>query len=79
MNFDQAATWAAGHLADLRSEIAGMHPHFNENQLLQATLASWNFGNPARNISGNPATIDDKTTGNNYGSNTMSLMDCFDE
>jgi hypothetical protein len=48
---------------------------FNPQQLLQATAASYNIG--LGGISGNPKTIDNGTTGNNYGSNVVGLMQCF--
>jgi len=55
--------------------LAARFPNFTSEQLLQATAASYNFG--TSNISGNPNTIDKGTTGNNYGSNVLLLMDCF--
>jgi hypothetical protein len=70
-----SAQYAAGLLAHNSSVIANQHPKLTSAQLLQATAASYNFG--IGNISGNPATIDVGTTGNNYGSNVINLMDCF--
>lgn len=44
-------------------------------ELLQATAASYNF--ETDDISGNPDTIDAGTTGDNYGSNVVDLMEAF--
>ncbi len=44
-------------------------------QLLQTSASSWKLG--AGGISGNPDTIDVGSAGNNYGSNVVLLMDCF--
>lgn len=70
-----AANYAANLLAHNMATLASRFPNFTHNQLLQATAASYNFG--IGNISGNPATIDQGTTGNNYGSNILDLMDAF--
>jgi hypothetical protein len=70
-----AAAWAANRLDSNYFELASDHPNFTQAQLWQATAASYNFG--TGNISGNPNTIDVGTTGNNYGSNIMNLMKCF--
>jgi hypothetical protein len=50
---------------------------FTPDQLLQATAASYKFG--TGNISGNPNTIDDGTTGGDYGSTVVGLMSCFSQ
>jgi RHS repeat-associated protein len=70
-----AANWAANRLANNMTTLVSMYPNLTSGQLLQATAASYNFG--TKNISGNPNTIDVGTTGNNYGSNVVDLMDCF--
>lgn len=62
-------------LAENESAISSRYSNFTAAQILQATAASYNFG--TRNISGNPDAIDKGTTGNNYGSNVMELMQCF--
>jgi RHS repeat-associated protein len=72
-----AANFAANMLRNnydyLKSQFGN---NFTPDQLLQATAASYNFG--TGNISGNPATIDVGTAGpNNYGSNVLNLMSCF--
>jgi hypothetical protein len=74
-NVSYAANFAAALLAGNMSSLAKDYPKFTAAQLLQATAASYNFG--TGNISGNPATIDVGTTGNNYGSNVVNLMSCF--
>lgn len=68
---DYAAALLASNMATLRAEF----PDFTAEQLTQATAASYNFGTD--DISGNPATIDVGTTGGNYGSNVVALMDAF--
>ncbi len=72
-------TWAANYAANMLSNnsdtLAANFPNFTPTQLTQATAASYNFG--TSNISGNPNTIDVRTTGNNYGSDVLLLMDCF--
>jgi soluble lytic murein transglycosylase-like protein len=72
-------TWAAnfaGNMLDTNMDtLAAAYPNLNQNQLLQATAASYNFG--TGNISGNPNTIDVGTTGGNYGESVVSIMDCF--
>jgi hypothetical protein len=62
-------------LATNMATLSAAYPSLTPDQLLQATAASYNFG--TSNISGNPNTIDKGTTGNNYGSNVLLLMDCF--
>jgi len=72
-------TWAANYAANMLSSnlttLSSKFPNFDPAHLLQATAASYNFG--TGNISGNPDTIDVGTTGGNYGSNVVQLMDCF--
>lgn len=70
-----AANFAARLLDTNMDTLAAAHPNLSPSQLLQATAASYNFG--TGNISGNPAKIDRGTTGGNYGSNILLLMDCF--
>ena len=70
---DYAAALLAGNMASLRAEF----PDFTADQFIQATAPSYNFGTD--DISGNPATIDVGTTGNNYGANVMALMAAFKE
>ena len=70
-----AANYAANILQQNMAVLAEKFPKFTHEQLLQATAASYNFG--TGNISGNPATIDQGTTGNNYGSNVLNLMQGF--
>ncbi len=74
-NLDWSADWAANYLSTNMSTLTAKFPNFSNAQLLQATAASYNFG--IGNISGNPATIDVGTAGNNYGSNVLNLMDCL--
>jgi RHS repeat-associated protein len=81
-NVDYAANFSANMLSSNMSFLAGAHPNFNSNQLAQATAATYNMGlgtHPkGKNISGNPNTIDKGTTGGNYGSNVVALMNnCF--
>ncbi len=71
-----AADWAAKRLAANFARLAANHPNLDQAHLLQATAASYNFG--TGNITGNPNTIDVGSAGNNYGSNIMNLMDCFE-
>ena len=75
MNLTWAAGWAAKRLADNRANLAANHPALTDHYLLQATAASWNLG--LGGISGNPDTIDVGSAHNNYGSNVLGLMDCF--
>jgi|SRR5579872_3865370 len=70
-----AASWAANLLNGNMSKLAAKYPNLSYPKLLQATAASYNFG--TKNISGNPNTIDQGSTGNNYGSNVLGLMSCF--
>ena len=74
-NVPFAANYAAGMLASNSAYLGATFPNLTSAQLLQATAASYNFG--VGNISGNPATIDVGSTGNNYGSNVVGLMSCF--
>jgi len=74
-NISSAASWVVSTLNANAATLAAKFPNFNADQLLQATAASYNFG--VKNISGNPNTIDVGTTHNNYGSNIVKLMDCF--
>ena len=55
--------------------LANAYPNFTPDQLLQATAASYNLGTGG--ISGNPATIDEGSAGDNYGSNVVDLMETF--
>jgi RHS repeat-associated protein len=74
-----SANFAANMLANNFYTLALRYPakKFNGAALLQATAASYNEG--LGNISGNPATIDQGTTGNNYGLSVLNLMNaCFD-
>jgi hypothetical protein len=66
-NVSFAANFAAARLASNSAILAARFPNFTSGQLLQAAAASYNFG--VGNISGNPATIDVGSTGNNYGRN----------
>ena len=70
-----AADWAAAFLAGNMAILAKKYPNLDPSQLLQATAASYNLGTGG--ISGNPNTIDMGSTGNNYGSNVLQLIDCF--
>lgn len=70
-----AADYAAKLLAQDRAQIAAKYPSFTPSELLQATAAAYNFG--VSNISGDPSTIDVGTTGNNYGSNVVGMMQGF--
>jgi RHS repeat-associated protein len=75
-NVTYSANFAAAMLARNMASLAASYPNLDQTQLLQATAASYNFG--TGNISGNPNTIDQGTTGNNYGQNVVDLMSCFD-
>jgi len=75
LNLSFAANWAANLLATNMATLAAKFPNLTPTQLLQATAASYNFG--TGNISGNPATINVGSSGGNYGSNVLNLMDCF--
>ena len=74
-NLASAAGIAANMLNFNMTYLAGAFQNFTPGELLQATAASYNFG--TKNISGNPNTIDVGTTGGNYGSNVVQLMNCF--
>jgi hypothetical protein len=74
-NLTWAANWAANYLAGNTMKLAQNFPNFDPTQLLQATAASFNLG--LGGIGGNPKTIDVGSAGNNYGSNVLDLMDCF--
>ena len=74
-NVDLTPFVAANMLATNMATLAAQHQNLNATELLQATAASYNFG--TGNISGNVCTIDVGTAGNNYGSNVLDLMDCF--
>lgn len=69
-----AANFAAGKLATDEATLSGRFPNFTPAQLLQAAAAAYNFG--TRNISGNPATIDQGSTHHNYRSNVLGPMLC---
>ena len=73
LNF--SANYAANLLQTNMTELATNYPSFTPAQLEQATAASYNFG--TGNITGNPATIDQGSTGNNYGSNVVDLTHAF--
>ncbi len=71
-----ASNFAATMLTTNLYILQAKHPNLNPGQLLQATAASYNAG--VGNTSGNPKTIDIGTTGNNYGSNTVTIRNaCF--
>lgn len=74
-NLTFASNWAANALSENFSALKSAFSNFDPTHLLQATAASYNFG--LTNISGNPNTIDVGTTGGNYGSNVVQLMNCF--
>ncbi len=74
-NLQFAANYAAGMLSANESVLGAEFPNFTSAQLLQATAASYNLG--VGGISGNPATIDVGSAGNNYGSNVVGLTQCF--
>ncbi len=74
-NLNFSANYAAGMLSSNMSYLSGSFPALTSSQLLQATAASFNIG--PGGISGNPNTIDVGTTGGNYGSNVVNLMNCF--
>ncbi|WP_213807878.1 RHS repeat-associated core domain-containing protein [Granulicella sp. dw_53] len=81
-NVNFAANFSAGMLSSNMTFLASAHPNFSSNQLAQATAATYNMGlgtHPkGKNVSGNPNTIDKGTTGGNYGSNVVALMNnCF--
>lgn len=73
-----AADYAAGLLASNRAYLSSDQKfyRFDATHLSQAIAASYNI-NPYLHISGNPDTIDIGTTDHNYGSNILSLMNCF--
>ena len=77
-----SADWAARKLSNLIDQVAREFSNFTPDQVLQAALASYNFG--ITNISGDPTTIDVGTTDSrgegypgNYGSNVMDVLKCF--
>lgn len=70
-----SANYAARLMAQNISIIKRRFPRFTQAQVIQAAAASYNFG--VDDISGNPNTIDQGTTGNNYGQNILLLMNCF--
>jgi hypothetical protein len=70
-----SARWAANRLSTNLATLARNYPNLSAVNLVQATAASWNLG--IGGISGTPDTIDVGSTGGNYGSNIMNLMDCF--
>ena len=72
-----AADYAANMLSDNMSYFSNKFPAFTPDQLLQATVAGYN--RYRARISGDPNMIDAHTTGNNYGSNVMGLMSCFQQ
>jgi len=76
-----ASQYAAKMIATEMRYVRGKCPNFNSTQVLQAAAAIYNFGRKARNgadnITCNAATIDQGTTGNNYGSNILNLMQCY--
>jgi len=76
-NLTTAANYAA-HLLSSNMAYLGSQFNYAPAQLLQATAASFNM-NPYKpgNFTGNPNTIDSGTTGGNYGSNVVQLMNCF--
>jgi RHS repeat-associated protein len=74
-NISYAANYAAKTLAGNMVILGSEYPGLTPPQLLQATAASYNLG--VGGISGNPNTIDVGTPNNNYGSNVMNLMSCF--
>jgi RHS repeat-associated protein len=74
-NLTTGANYAAQLLNSNLNTLIANYPNLMSMQLLQATAASFNFG--TGNISGNPNTIDVGTTGGNYGSNVLGLLNCF--
>lgn len=71
-----SSEYAAAELSANMATLGGEYPNFTPGQLLQATAASYNLG--VGGISGNPSTIDVGSPGNNYGSNVIGLMSCFE-
>lgn len=82
-NLSWAANYAANLMASNTSTLTKRNLGFNGAQLLQASVAAYNFGAGVKNITGNPSTIDVGTTGThgskvgNYGSNVVQLTNCF--
>jgi RHS repeat-associated protein len=70
-----AANWAANTLKENYKYFMDNTTFEGDEQLYQATAASWNLG--LNGISGNSSTIDLGSPGNNYGINILHLMDCF--
>jgi RHS repeat-associated protein len=75
--------WAANYAASLLTVnglvLAARFPSFSADSWLQATAASYNIGtNPKTSITGNPSTIDVGTASDNYGSNVVQLLQCFE-
>ncbi|MEA3052853.1 MAG: hypothetical protein QOG72_1756 [Sphingomonadales bacterium] len=66
-----SARWAATKLNANFNAIKSRFPSLNNVQLTQATAAAYNIG--LDDISGNPTTIDQGTTGNNYGKNVIVI------
>lgn len=70
-----SSNYAARQLGESIRTIKRRFPKFTQAQVIQAAAAAYNFG--LDDISGNPNTIDQGTTGNNYGQNILLLMNCF--
>jgi hypothetical protein len=71
-----SANYSANLLLTDLTQLGRKSSNFNPDQLSQATAAAYNSG--VGNISGNPNTIDNGTTWDNYGSNVNAISnDCF--
>lgn len=70
-----SANWAANYIYNNMSYLGSKFPALDEDKLLQAAVASYNFG--VGNISGNPDTIDVGTTGDDYGANVIGISKAF--
>ncbi len=75
MDVAWAANWAAAQIAANLRDIQSRFPRFTQAQAMQAAVAAYNLG--TRGISGNPATIDDGSPGDNYGRNVRDIATCF--
>ena len=62
-------------LADNYRTLGNKLSNLTQEQLVQAAAPSYNFG--TGNISGNPNTIVQGSSHNNYGTKALALMDCF--
>ena len=74
-----SANYAAQMIANNIRYMKRKFPKFNQTQVVHAAIAAYNFGTD--DISGNPETIDVKTTGHDkgrpYGESVLLAANCF--